>query len=83
MITTKQYYGTPGSFGIIDPALINVRILHVARNGMTHHYTANDDAVDLEFVYNLPSGQVKFDPLNPFAGTDLSTFDKIEVKYKT
>lgn len=87
-VYSKYYYGIPGQTRVTDPQLSNVTILHVARNGMTHSVTFNEEARDLQYIYSSFSGGITFAPDNPFAdfvpvdGNDLRTLEKVFVKWK-
>lgn len=87
-VYSKYYFGIPEQNTITDPALSNVTILHVARNGMTHSVTFNEEPRDLQYIYSAFSGGIAFAPDNPFAdfvpvdGNDITTLEKVFVKWK-
>lgn len=63
----KTYYGPPGSFAIVDPALSYVTVLHVEREGKGQvQVSGTPEAGSLEFQYVAASGRIIFDSSNPF-----------------
>lgn len=89
MVYTKSYYGQPALWYIIDPALSNVEILRVTRNGLVHNRTGEETILSLEYFYSF-GGAINFDPTNPFTvdgdpdafGWFPSQLEKIQVKYR-
>lgn len=71
-VYSRTYYGFPGRTYINDPALANVTLLHVAREGFTYYETFNETIGDLQYIYSGYSGGISFNPANPFRlGTGL------------
>lgn len=87
-VYSRTYWGSPGAWQVTDPLLANVTILHVARSGVTHVATGNEEASSLQFIYSSFSGTITFDQDIPFAdfvppdGNDINTLEKVFVKWK-
>lgn len=87
MVAFKTYNLAYGTTFIIDPELINVRLLRVTRSGTGYNSSGGDTPGSREFKYTSSTGRVEF--LNPGASGAYnpgSTYDElpetVTVRYK-
>lgn len=83
-IRTKYYFGLPGAYDIIDPALANTDIFCITRSGTV--YTDGSPTDGLTCSYQNATGRIVW--ANPFTGpapdlpVSINDLEKVSVKFR-
>lgn len=83
-IVTKYYYGSPGSYDIIDPELVNTEVFTITRSGSVYNQGA--PVQGLVCAYQNAFGRILFGtPFNgppPDEPISILQMEKVSVKFR-